>query len=413
MKALYVIGVGMTPFGRHHELNIKQLAAAAVTDALADAGIERRDVQEIHYGNCVQGYMDGQHMIRGHSIFLEQGFHGIPIFNLESGCASGSMAFHSAVRALLAEQADIVLAVGAEKMVSTDKSKMFAAFSSAWDVERTEWQMEQIASLWQGYEAPPGTTSAKPYSPFMDVYKGEFFNHVREYGITQRQVAAICAKNHWHSTYNPNAQFRVPYTIDDVLAAPPITYPLTLPMCAPISDGAAAAVLCNERALARLASHRSRAIRILGSVTASGMERSATDLQQHVVARAARKLYEQTGIGPDQVDVAELHDATAVGELIETENLGFCPPGGGGELAEKGDTTLGGRIPVNTSGGLESRGHPIAATGLAQIHDLVLQLRGEAGGMQVNNARIALQCNVGGFWGIEEASTHVALLRRD
>jgi acetyl-CoA acetyltransferase len=413
MNALYVIGVGMTPFGRHPEHSLKQLAGAAVSTALADAGIERRDVQEIHFGNCVQGYMDGQHMIRGHSIFLEQGFQGIPIFNLESGCASGSMAFHSAVRALLAEQADIVLAVGAEKMVNADKVKMFAAFNSAWDVERTDWQMEQIADLWRGFTAPPGTTSDKPYSPFMDVYKGEFFNHVREYGITQRQVAVICAKNHQHSARNPNAQFRVPYTIEEVLAAPPITYPLTLPMCAPISDGAAAAVLCTERALARLASHRRRAIRILGSVTASGMERHPSDLQQHVVARAARKLYEQTAIGPDQVDVAELHDATAVGELIETENLGFCAPGGGGELAENGDTTLGGRIPVNTSGGLESRGHPIAATGLAQIHDLVLQLRGEAGGMQVNNARIALQCNVGGFWGIEEASTHVALLRRD
>lgn len=413
MKPLYVIGVGMTPFGRHPASSIKQLAATAVTHALIDAGIERSDVQEIHYGNCVQGYMNGQHMIRGHSIFLEQGFQGIPIFNLESGCASGSMAFHSAVRALMSEQADIVLAVGAEKMVSEDKAKMFAAFNSAWDVERTDWQMDQIASLWQGFEAPPGTTSTKPYSPFMDVYKGEFFNHVREYGITQRQVAAICAKNHWHSTYNPNAQFRVPYTIEEVLSAPPITYPLTLPMCAPISDGAAAAVLCSERVLARLASRRRRAIRILGSVTASGMERNPSDLQQHVVARAARRLYEQTGIGPEQIDVAELHDATAVGELIETENLGFCAPGCGGELAEKGDTKLGGRIPVNTSGGLESRGHPIAATGLAQIHDLVLQLRGEAGGMQVNDARIALQCNVGGFWGIEEASTHVALLRRD
>lgn len=413
MQPLFVIGVGMTPFGRHLQHSLKQLAGQAVTKALQDAGLQHGDIQEIHFGNCVQGYMDGQHMIRGHSIFLEQGFQGIPIFNLESGCASGSMAFHNAVRALLSEQADIVLAVGAEKMVNTDKAKMFAAFNSAWDVERTGWQMDQIANMWHGFEAPPGTTSEKPYSPFMDVYKGEFFNHVREYGVTQRQVAAICAKNHRHSTANPNAQFRVPYSIEEVLAAPPITYPLTLPMCAPISDGAAAVVLCSEKVLSRLASRRGRAIRILGSVTASGAERAPGDLARHVVARAANKLYESTGVGPDQVDVAELHDATAVGELIETENLGFCAPGGGGELAEKGDTTLGGRIPVNTSGGLESRGHPIAATGLAQIHDLVLQLRGEAGAMQVHNARIALQCNVGGFWGIEEASAHVALLRRD
>ncbi|MEZ5507608.1 MAG: thiolase family protein [Gammaproteobacteria bacterium] len=242
--------------------------------------------------------------------------------------------------------------------------------------------------------------------------KGEFFNHVREYGVTQRQVAAICAKNHQHSVHNPNAQFRVPYSIDDVLAAPPITYPLTLPMCAPISDGAAAVILCTESALARLANAKSRAVRILGSTVASGVERSAQDLDQHIVARAARRLYDACGVGPDEVDVAELHDATAVGELIECENLGFCAPGDGGVLAENGDTALGGRIPINTSGGLESRGHPIAATGLAQLHDLVLQLRGDAAGMQVSNARIALQCNVGGFWGIEEASAHVALLQK-
>lgn len=413
MDRLYIIGVGMTPFGRHPQHSLKQLAATAVQHALRDADLERSAIEEIHFGNCVQGYMDGQHMIRGHSIFLEQGFGGIPIFNLESGCASGSMAFHQAVRALLSGQADVVMAVGAEKMVHPDKQKMFAAFNSAWDVARTDWQMAQIASLWQGHEAPPGTTSDKPYSPFMDVYKGEFFNHVREYGITQRQVAAICAKNHAHSVHNPNAQFRVAYSIDEVLAAPPITYPLTLPMCAPISDGAAAAILCNAKALARLATGQRRAIRIVASVVSSGMERAANDIAQHIVARAARKLYESSGIGPQDVDVAELHDATAVGELIETENLGFCDPGMGGELAEQGATTLGGRIPVNTSGGLESRGHPIAATGLAQIHDLVLQLRNEAGSMQVANARIALQCNVGGFWGIEEASAHVALLRRD
>ena len=408
MTAVYVIGVGMTPFGRHPEQTLKQLAGAAATKALQDAGVERSAIEEIHFANCVQGYMDGQHMIRGHSLFLEQGFQGIPVFNLESGCASGSMAFHQAVRAILSQQADIVMAVGAEKMVHPDKQKMFNAFSSAWDVERTDWQMEQIASLWQGYEAPPGTTSEKPYSPFMDVYKGEFFNHVRLFGITQRQVAAICAKNHQHSVHNPNAQFRVPYSIEQVLAAPPITYPLTLPMCSPISDGAAAAILCSEAMLKKLGGRR--AVRVLGSVTSGGMERAADDFDHHIVTRAANKLYEKAGIGPDEVNVVELHDATAVGELIETENLGLCEAGKGGELAESGATTLGGRIPVNTSGGLESRGHPIAATGLAQIHDLVQQLRGEAGAMQVSGARIALQCNVGGFWGIEEASAHVALL---
>ncbi|OUR88647.1 thiolase [Gammaproteobacteria bacterium 42_54_T18] len=412
MPNIYVVGVGMTPFGRHMDKTIKQLVANAVNDALMDAGVERQHIQEAYYGNCVQGYMDGQHMIRGHAILLEQGFQGIPIFNLESGCASGSMGFNLAVRSLLSGQADIALAVGAEKMVSTDKDKMFNAFSSAWDVSRTEWQMNAINDMWQGFEAPEGTTSTKPYSPFMDVYKGEFFNHVKEFGVTQQQVAAICAKNHQHSVHNPNAQFRVPYSVDDVMGAPPITYPLTLPMCAPISDGAAATIVCTEDALNKYGIDKSRAIRVAGSVVGSGVERALNDFDNHIVTRLSKKLYEQAGIGANDVDVVELHDATAVGELIEVECLDLCPLGEGGIFAEQGETSIGGKVPVNTSGGLESRGHPIAATGLAQIHDLIQQLRNEAGARQVEGAKVALQCNVGGFWGVEEASAHIALFTR-
>ena len=409
MSNIYVVGVGMTPFGRHLDKSMKQLVAEAADKALADSGLEKKHIQEAYFGNCVQGYMEGQHMVRGQSILLEQGFQGIPIFNLESGCASSSMSFNLAYRSLLAGQADIAMAVGAEKMFSTDKEKMFNAFTSAWDVSRTEWQMGLIEDMWEGYESPEGSTSEKPYSPFMDVYKGEFFNHVREYDVTQEQVAAICAKNHQHSVHNPNAQFRVPYSIEEVLKAPPITYPLTLPMCAPISDGAAVAILCTDAALDKYGIDRSRAIRVLGSVVGSGVERAVNDFDQHVVTRLSQKLYEQTGFGPKDVDVVELHDATAVGELIEVECLGLCEMGQGGELALKGETSVGGSIPVNTSGGLESRGHPIAATGIAQVHDLVQQLRGEFGAAQVESARIALQCNVGGWWGVEEASAHVAL----
>lgn len=411
METYYVIGIGMTPFGRHLEKSLKQLTGIAIDEALADAGITRTDIQEIHYGNCVQGYMEGQHMIRGHVTFLEQGFQGIPIFNLESGCASGSIAFHNALRSLKAGEADIVLAVGAEKMVHPDKDKMFNAFNSAWDVARTDWQMQTIRDLWKGFEAPPGTTSSKPYSAFMEVYKGEFFNHLREHNITQRQVAAICAKNHQHSVHNPKAQFRMPYTVEEVLTAPPITYPLTLPMCAPISDGAAAAILCTASALKKIGISR-QAIRILGSVVSAGVERDPLHAERHIVTRAAQKLYDATSVAPGDVSVVELHDATAVGELLESECLGLCGPGEGGMLAESGATRIGGRIPINPSGGLESRGHPIAATGLAQIYDLVQQLRGEAGARQVENARLGLQCNVGGFWGVEEASAHVSLLAR-
>ncbi|MCW5611784.1 MAG: thiolase family protein [Rubrivivax sp.] len=412
MDNIFIVGIGMTAFGRHLSSSLKQLTASAVQEALQDAGLNRSAVEEIHFANCVQGHMEGQHMIRGHAIFLEQGFQGMPVFNLESGCASGSMAFHNALRGLLAGQADVVLAVGAEKMVSTDRDKMFDAFTSAWDIARTDWQMAQIAAMGAGMPIPAGSTSTKPYSRFMDIYQGEFLQHARAHDVTQRQVAAICAKNHQHSVHNPKAQFRVAYDIEQVLAAPPIAYPLTMPMCAPISDGAAAVILCNAEGLKKHAIDPSRAIRVLGSVTGSGIERQASEESRHIVRRIASKLYEQTGIGPQDLSLVELHDATAVGELLETEALGLCAPGEGGRLAESGATRIGGRIPVNTSGGLESRGHPIAATGIAQIHDLVQQLRGEAGARQVDHARIALQCNVGGFWGVEEAAAHVALLAK-
>lgn len=411
MTDICIIGVGMTRFGRHPDKSLKQLCAEAVRDALQDADLSVQDIEEIHFANCVQGYMDGQHMIRGHSIFLEQGFQGIPIFNLESGCASGSMAFHMAVRSLLAGQTDIVMAVGAEKMVCADKSKMFNAFTSAWDVSRTDWQMDVINSMASAGEIPAGSQSDKPYSPFMDVYKAEFVQHQQLYGSTVEQVAAVCAKNHQHSVHNPKAQFQIPYSVNDVLHAPPITYPLTLPMCAPISDGAAAVILCRSSQISQRAKAK-RAVHVLASITGSGSERPAERLDQHLVTRIGDKAFEKAGVAPTEVSLAELHDATAVGELLETENLRLCPPGEGGIYAERGLTSIGGSIPVNVSGGLESRGHPIAATGIAQLYDLVQQLRGEAGPRQVASARIGLQCNVGGFWGVEEASAHVALLSR-
>jgi len=195
-----------------------------------------------------------------------------------------------------------------------------------------------------------------------------------------------------------------------VLAARPIAWPLTLPMCAPVSDGAAAAIVCTGKALHRF--QRTRAIRVHATVIASGSDRGPEDLDQHITRRAADLAYERAALGPADMSVAEVHDATAVGELIQTENLRFCELGAGGELAERGDTAIGGRIPVNPSGGLECKGHPIGATGLGQIYELALQLRGEAGVRQVENARFGIAENGGGFHGFEEAAACVTILGR-
>ena len=197
-----------------------------------------------------------------------------------------------------------------------------------------------------------------------------------------------------------------------MLSAPPITYPLTLPMCSPISDGAAAAVLATEAGMKRLGIDARRAIRVLASVIQTGSDRDPSEVERHCTALAVKRAYDKAGVGPTDISVAEVHDATAMGEIIQIGNLGFCDFGDGGIISERGETALGGRIPVNPSGGLESKGHPVGATGIGQVHELVTQLRGEAGARQVEGARIALAENGGGLQGIEEAVACVTILGR-
>jgi acetyl-CoA acetyltransferase len=242
----------------------------------------------------------------------------------------------------------------------------------------------------------------------MDAYAMGARWHMNKYGSTKRQLAVICSKNHFHGSLNPNAQFQEPMTVDEVMNAKPVTYPLTVPMCAPVGDGAAAAILCSEKYLKKL--NGARPVKILASVLGSG---SGRDLDgEDIGERLSKQAYEIAGVGPNDLSLAELHDATAYGELHQYEAMGFCAPGEGGPLAESGATTLGGRIPVNTSGGLECRGHPIGASGLAQIVEVVTQLRGEAGKRQVEGARIGLTENGGGNLGVEEASMTIHIFEK-
>ncbi|MBW8836812.1 MAG: thiolase family protein, partial [Burkholderia sp.] len=254
--------------------------------------------------------------------------------------------------------------------------------------------------------------SDKPYSRFMAIYAAFCRWHMKTYGTTQRQIAAVSAKNHNHSVHNPYAQYRKPFTIDEVLAAPPITYPITLPMCAPLTDGAAAAILCTEAGLKRLSADRNRCVKVAASVVRSFTNRAIDAADQTVGRLASKQAYEIAGVGPEEISVAELHDASAVGEIIQAENLGLVPLGEGGPAAERGEFTLGGRVPINVSGGLESKGHPIGATGIGQLFELVTQLRGEAGRRQVEGARLAIQENGGGLQGVEEAALAIHILSK-
>jgi acetyl-CoA acetyltransferase len=412
MSITFIAGVGMTKFGRHLQRSYHDLTRESVELALKDAGADKRDITQAYFGSCVLGFMQNQHMVPGQIALRSMGFEGIPIFNIEGACASASSAMYLAAQAIRAGDCDIAIAVGTEKMISPDKAKMFAAFDSAWDVSTADANRNQLVKMGDGITPPENSQSSKPYSMFMDVYAAYCRQHMRTFGTTQRQIAAVSAKNHAHSVANPLSQYQVAYTLDEVMAAPPITYPLTLPMCAPISDGSAAAVLCNAEGLKRLSGEASRAVRLLSSVVRSGTTRVADDYQSHLTAQAAAQAYERAGVSPADVNLAEVHDATAMGEIIQAENLQLAPFGEAGPAAENGEFTIGGRVPINTSGGLESKGHPIGATGLGQVHELVTQLRGEAGARQVADAKVAIQENGGGIFGVEEATAVISILAK-
>ncbi|CAI8731370.1 Acetyl-CoA acetyltransferase [Pseudomonas sp. IT-P74] len=412
MEPIYIAGIAMTEFGRHPDRSLQDMALEALNGALADARAQRSDIGAVFYAGITNGHLQGQLSIPGQVVCSKIGIEGGPIYNVENACASGSTAVHLAVQSLRAGATDVALALGAEKMVVPDKMKTLALFEAGWDVSTAEENYATLVRMGEGIVLPAGSESDRPYSKFMAIYAAMCRWHMKTYGTTQRQIAAVCAKNHNHSVHNPYSQFRKPFTIEEVLAAPPITYPITLPMCAPMTDGAAAAIICTEAGLKRIGADPKRCVRIAASVIRSFTLRDLAEPEKHVSHLAALQAYEIAGLGPQDMQVAEVHDASAMGEIIQSENLGLAPLGQGGICAERGDFTVGGRIPINPSGGLESKGHPLGATGIGQLFELTTQLRGEAGARQVQGARHAIQENGGGLIGIEEGAVAVHILTR-
>jgi acetyl-CoA acyltransferase len=406
---VFVVGVGMTRFGRLLDRSLKSLVAEAVLQALKDTNCKAIDIEAAFFSNTTQSIIEGQHLIRGQIALREIGIESVPIVNVENACASGSTAFYQAVNHLRAGAADVALVVGAEKMYHEDRLKSSAIFDGGWDVHETKAVAERLTSIGAGLQTPEGRGPGVA-SPFMELYASLAKGHMSKFGTTERQLAIVAAKNHHHSTLNPLSQYQHDMNVEDVLAGKLIAWPLTLPMCSPISDGAAAAIVCTKQGLQRLT--HVRPVRVLGCVLASGSSREWSDADEHLCRRAADKAYGEAGVGPHDMSVAEVHDASAFAEIVQIENLRFCEIGQGGWLSERGDTALGGRIPINPSGGLESKGHPIGATGLGQIYELVQQLRGEADARQVANARFAIAENGGGFIGVEEAAAVVTILGR-
>ncbi len=400
---VWVAGVGMTAFGVRPEASVKDLTRDAVTEALSDAGAELGDVEAAYFGNTCQGVLEGQVVVAGQMALRSMGFERIPVVNVENACATGATALHQAVLHVRSGAGDVVLAVGAEKLNIGDGQKSLSVFDGGVDVNDLAGVRSVLTEL--GGEIPD---SGRPHSMFMDIYAALARAHMDAFGTTQRQLALIAEKNHAHAVHNPLAHFRKEMSATEILAARPVAGPLTVPMCAPLTDGAAAVVVCNSAGLRRLGARRP--VRVLATVVRTGTVRPLSAWDRSVSRLAAQDAYEQAGVGPDDVSVAEVHDASAFGELLQTELLGFCEIGSGGKLAESGATRLGGLLPVNPSGGLESKGHPMGASGLAQIYELAHQLRGNCGVRQVPDARIALAENGGGWYGSEEAVAAITIL---
>jgi acetyl-CoA acetyltransferase len=412
MSSIHIVGIGMTRLGKFPERSVKDMTRECVSQALADAGCDVAAIDAAWFSNTRQPLMEGQNVVRGQIALADAGVTGIPIVNVENACASASTALREAYAHLRAGMARVALVVGVDKMFFPDNpDAMFRCFLGGTDIHALEDTKARIAEVGRGIG--PQSEQAEAIglrSFFMDIYAAFARQHMRLFGTTQRQLAIAAAKNHHHSTMNPLSQFQKDMTTDEVLRDKPVQWPLTRSMCAPISDGAAAVVLCTDSALWRF--DRRRSVEILAISLVSALPHAPDDYEQHVGRRAALAAYHEAGIGPDDVGLAEVHDACSFAEILQIENLGFCARGHGGEMTESGATRLGGSLPVNPSGGLVSKGHPVGATGLIQIHELVTQLRGEARRRQVENVRIAVAENGGGFLGVEEAATTVSVLRR-
>lgn len=379
MQNTYITGGAMTAFGRHTGVLAPEFAQQAILKALDDAGVSPSAIQAIYCANVLGGMILGQLIVR------DLGFNGVPVYNVENACASGATAVHLARHALFAQQYDTVLVFGIEQLTALGGGTI--------PMQRNDHKTELYAK-------------AGMVLPAVYAMRGTRFLHERD--ARPADLAAVAVKNRRHGALNKYAQQRSETTVEEVLASRMIADPLTLLQCCPSQvDGAAAVVLSSRRP------SQARPVKVLSSVVVSGIREQADDdiLDAEITARAARQAYEQAGLGPQDVDVVELHDAFTIAELLYYEALGLAPHGEAVALLKSGATQIGGRVPVNPSGGLLAKGHPLGATGVAQMVEMMWHLQGRAGARQVEGARVGLtQCTGGGIAGVDHAASSVHLL---
>ena len=367
MSDAYIVGVDMIKFGRFPEKTVPQIGAEAALLALDDCGLSIQDMQALYCGNLGQASgMVGQRLLQ------EIGQTGIPVVNVSNACATGATAFREAWTSIKAGLYDVVLAVGVEQM---GKGLLGGAGGG------TGIPKEGLLGS--------GTMPA--------VFAEAGMEHTRQYGTTFEQFAKVSVKNHHHSTLNPKAMYQIETPLEEVMNAEMISYPNTKLMCSVNVDGSAAAVLCSESKAKELGL-MDRAVKVKASVMAYDPWQERDLVMPDVnscTRRAAKEAYEMAGVGPEDIDLIELHDCFATAEILHYENLGICKDGEAGKLIDDGDVALGGKIPVNVSGGLLSKGHPLGATGIANIYEVSTHLRGEAGSRQVEGARLGLTHVIG------------------
>jgi acetyl-CoA acetyltransferase len=379
MRGVSVIGVGMVPFGKYPDRKLSDLGWPAVKAALADAAVSPRQIQAAYCGTALGGMMSGQRVLG------RIGLTGIPIVNVENACSSSSTALRQAVIAIRSGQYDVVLVIGVEKLTKFGGGTL--------PLEEEDWDVSQGLSM-----------------PALYAMRAKRYMH--EFGLTAEQLALVSVKNRRHGSLNPDAQMRVPVSLKEVMAARMIAEPFTLLHCCPTGDGAAAAVLCASQIAKQF---RGDPIQVIASdVTSGKFMTGARDMTiPEITVRGAKEAYEEAGLGPGDVDLAEVHDAFSIAELLYYEAFGFCERGAAGQFVESGATTFGGKIVVNPSGGLLAKGHPVGATGAAQVVEVVRQLRGEAGARQVEGAKVGLtHATGGGVSGFDHGACSIHIFAR-
>jgi acetyl-CoA acyltransferase len=386
MRDVVIIGVGMTRFGRFLDRSPQDLGREAIWNAIEDANIPLKKIEVAYVGNAVGAQLNELKGTIGQHVLTTAGIDGIPVTNVENACSSASSALRLAVLEVASGSHDVAMAVGVEKMYTGDTAKAAASMAS-------------------------GTPYAKFGFTFVAEYALNLRKWMRKYpAVKVEHFAKVVVKNSKNGSVNPYAQFRKVLSVEDVLKSRMIANPLTLYMCSGIGDGSAAAIVCTKEIARQYTSKP--LIEVAACELLSGTYTYPDEVHEACSSRAAKRAYERAGIGPEDVNVVEVHDAMAPAEIKLYEELGFCKEGEGVRMIDEGSTMINGRIPVNPSGGLAAKGHPVGATGLAQIAEIVWQLRGEAGDRQVPNPKVGMTQNQGGLVAGDNAACVVTVLKR-